>query len=109
MLTLFLFFLEGFGQLLLVFCDDVDVFCQCLLGVLLLFGVFLMNGQVTIWSVFVLCFGRFLFWCNTFYRQYRPLISVIANVTYLFGVIAIFDERRVNNHILCQRHYGVRA
>ena len=78
MLTPFLFFLEGFGQPRLVFCDDIDVFCPCLLCILLLFGNFLINGQVSIWCfVFGLCFGQNLFWCNTFSRHYRPLTRVL--------------------------------
>ena len=29
----------------LVKCDDIDMFCPCLFGVLSLFGVLLINGQ----------------------------------------------------------------
>ena len=66
-------------NMFLYFCDDVDVFCPSLLGVLLLFGVFLINVHVTNWCfILVLNFGRFLFLCNIFDGHYSKLIGVIG-------------------------------
>ena len=40
----------------------------------------------------------FIFWCNIYFTGSK-LIGVIANGTYLFGVIAILDkDKLVNNH-----------